>query len=123
MNISSLVDIRKMCWPAYLYFFTYIITFAISASYYAMHKKTLCTTQKIDNESIDTCIVNCTTFNYFYNIIHVLLLTFVLNLFCKYGSIIGWIIAFIIYLFTLTPLLYFIKIIMDKDAKQKDLKC
>jgi hypothetical protein len=123
MNILSLVDIRKMCWPAYLYFFTYIIVYAISFGYYAMYKKTLCNTQKIGNESIDTCIVECTTFSYFYNFIMLLVWTFILNIFCKFGSYVGWVIAAFIYLFSLIPPLYYIKIITDKDSKQKELKC
>ena len=123
MNFSSLFDLRKMCWPAYLYFFTYIITFIISAGYYTSYKKNLCNIQKIDNESIETCIVDCTTFNYFYNIIHVLIVTFILNLFCHFGSYVGWFIAFLLYCFSLIPLFYYISILMDKNSKQKVLTC
>ena len=123
MIFSSLFDIRKMCWPAILYFFTYIITFAISVGYYSIYKNNLCTTQKIDDQSIDACIVECTTFNYFYNFFIVIVWTFIMNLFCRFGSYIGWVIAFIIYSFSLIPLFYFIKILNDKNAKQKDLKC
>lgn len=123
MNISSLVDIRKMCLPAYLYFFTYLILNIFSISYYSIYKKTLCSTYKIDDQSLDTCIIECTTFNYFYNFIMLIVWTFILNLFCKFGSYVGWGIAAFIYLFTLIPPFYFIKIMMDKDAKQKDLKC
>ncbi len=123
MNIPGFLDLRKYCWPAYLYFFTYIVTFLISIGYYTIHKKTLCSTVKIEDESIDTCIVECTTFNVFYNLVHVIVFTIVLNLFCKFGSYIGWFIAFLLYCFSLIPLFYFIKILMDKNSKQKDLKC
>ncbi len=123
MNFSSLFNIQKMCWPAYLYFFTYIITFAISIGYYSIYKKSLCSTQKIDDKSIDACIVECTTFNYFYNFFTLIIWTFILNLFCKFGSYVGWFIAFLIYAFSLIPLLYIIKVLMDKNAKQKNLTC
>lgn len=123
MNLQSLIDIRKMCWPAYLYFFTYVVIYAITYGYYAMYKKNLCSTVTIDKESIETCIMNCTIFNPFYNFIILLLCTFILNLFCRYGSYLGWSVAALIYLFSLTPLIYIIKLIMDKEFKQTDLKC
>lgn len=123
MNLLDLIDIRKMCWPAYLYFFTYLIVNLFSIGYYYTYKKTLCSTYKMGEESVDTCIVECTTFNYLYNFVLLIVWTFVLNLFCKYGSYVGTGIAIFIYLFSLIPPFYFIKIMMDKTAKQKDLKC
>jgi hypothetical protein len=123
MNFIDLIDVRKMCWPAYLYFFTALIVNLFAIGYYAMYKKTLCSSYKIDDQSVDTCIVECTTFNYFYNLVLILVWTFILNLFCKYGSYIGTGIAAFIYLFSLIPPFYFIKIMMDKTAKQTDLKC
>ncbi len=122
-NLLDLFDLRKMCWPAYFYFFTFILTYIITISYYKYYKKNLCGTQKIlGEEELEYCIVNCTTFNYFYNFIHICIVTFIINLFCKYGSYIGTGIAIIMYLFSLIPLWYIIKLIMDKKSKQKDLK-
>ncbi len=123
MNILHLIDIRYMCWPAYLYFFTFIISYLISIGYYSSYKKTLCFTQKIENETVEACILDCTTFNYFYNFMKAIIITFVLNILCKFGSYVGTFIAFIIFIFTLIPVWYTIKILMDKSAKQKDLKC
>jgi hypothetical protein len=112
-----------LCWPAYLYLVTYIITFSISIVYYQIYKKTLCSTQKIDNQDIESCILDCTTFSYFYNGIKVIIFTIILNLLCYYGSYVGTFIAILIYLFSLIPLFYTIKILSDKTSKQKDLKC
>ncbi len=123
MNILHLIDIRYMCWPAYLYFFTFFITYLVMIMYYSTYKKNLCNSIKIDSEKIETCIMDCTIFNYFYNFINAILITFVLNLLCKFGSYVGTFIAFIIFIFTLTPLLYTIKLFMDKTSKQKEIKC
>ncbi len=123
VSIFDLIDLRKMCWPAYMYLFVYILSFAISEGYYLRYKKTLCVNEKIDNETIESCIVDCTTFNYFHNFVKALIYTFVLNILCKFGSYIGSFIAFLLFLFSLIPLWYIIKIIYDKNAKQKDLKC
>jgi hypothetical protein len=104
-------------------FFTYLITFIFTISYYKYHKKNLCKIEKIDGLELESCILTCTTFNYFYNFVILLIWTFVLNILCKFGSYIGSGIAFLLYFFSLIPLWYIIKLINDKSAKQKDLKC
>jgi hypothetical protein len=123
MRILDLIDLRKMCWPSYLYFFTYVVTQVFLSSYYYKYKKQRCIDVKVMDETIETCMLDCTTFNYLHNFMIAIIFTFVLNILCKYGSYVGTFIAILIFLFSLTPLWYIIKILMDKSAKVKDLKC
>jgi hypothetical protein len=123
MNILQLIDIRHMCFPAYLYFFTFIISYLVSIGYYYSYKKNICITTKIDNKTVEACILDCTTFNYFYNFMIAIIITFVLNILCKFGSYVGYFIAFIIFIFTCIPVWYTTKILMNKTSKQKKVKC
>lgn len=122
-NLYYLIDPSKMCWPAWIYIFAYIVTFVTSITYYGIYKKTLCSNVTFDTETIETCIVECTTFNYIYNFGMMVVWALVINLICKFGSYIGWFISLCLALFSLIPIWFIIKTLRDKTAKQKELKC